>query len=352
MTEKSYFWSCAAIGDGGPDSFSQEAVMNWLGAFGVTYNPELTGIIPWKNTNNTYVKLFGLAAIAPTGELVPTYNSGTLTIDTGLAISGGIFYVNDTAVDFDIPTYKSGYANGVDRIVLRRELVTQTTRLTYVRSTGAGLTAPLQNDLTYWDVPIARITLDGSGNYSSLTDDRQYVNSPSSGRVLLYDYEVPTSPTSAVYTMNIANTRYTELELLVDLKPISSNFFLDIYFSPLPTNPTFVRQELRAEGAVVTTASVSSTTAWRWTFGAARTNFLKVNFPMYNRYNARVILQGERVGTFVGDVDALTYITGTLKHSSTSTVSATLTDLVVSVDPTVSGTSIVPDGRIKLYGIK
>jgi len=46
MAEKSYFWGCEEVGDGGPNSFSQEAVMNMLGLFNNTYKAERSGVIP------------------------------------------------------------------------------------------------------------------------------------------------------------------------------------------------------------------------------------------------------------------------------------------------------------------
>lgn len=209
--ENSYFWSCANVGDGGADSFSQEKVMTMLGMVSVDYNPEVAGVIPWKSTNTTILETLGMGALAPTGELLPSSNGITVTIGSGLASVGGIFYVNAEALMFNIAANKSGLANAVDRIVLRRNIVSQTVRLVYVPATFANTTAALQNTDTTWDVPIARIVLDGSGNYSGIRDDRRYVISPTSDRVLL-EKRILTSNVSTLTFQNISPV-YSKIEL-------------------------------------------------------------------------------------------------------------------------------------------
>jgi hypothetical protein len=190
MTQKSYFWSCSDIGDGGVDSFSQESVMTFLGMMGMTYSPALSGIIPWKSGNTTILEQLGFPAFDATPEMEIEYDSTPprLIVHPGLAMSGGQFYVNTAPIIFGLIVGPSGLANAYDRIVLRRDLVSQTVRLVYVQATAPSTTAPLQQDATYWDVPIARIRLDGSGDYLEFLDDRRYVNSTSAGRILLAEF--------------------------------------------------------------------------------------------------------------------------------------------------------------------
>lgn len=350
MTEKSYFWTCQPIGDGGPNSFSQKAVMNILGLFNHTYTPESTGIIPWKETNTSILETLGFGAAAPTQELVPTYNSGTLTIGSGLAMTGGTFYINSTPVDFDIAVEKSGYANAVDRIVLRRTTSDQTARLVYVKSTGAGLTAPLVNTSVYWDIPIARIVLSGAGTYSSFIDDRRYVSSPNANRVLLHERDAYLD--NSICTMDIANTKYRELELLIELKPNVSNVTIEVYFTPQPTSPVYTKQQLEASGPVVSASSLTSAVGWTWAATTGSQLVLQIRFPMYNTQNARLTASGTRHAFFTGrggdSVVPFPYISGSLIHFSSTSLSAVLENLVVDL----SGTTYDPGSRVSLYGIK
>lgn len=185
--EKSFIWTCVDVGDGGINSFSMEVVMTWLGTVMTSFSPETAGVIPWQSTNTDVFEILGLGSVAPTGMLRPTYSGGNLSIDSGLGIAGGIFYINTEPRVFNVAALKSGFASASDRIVLRREILSQTARLAYVPATADSTTAPLSQNIINWDVPIARVNLDGSGNYVSLTDDRLFATSPMASRLLIYE---------------------------------------------------------------------------------------------------------------------------------------------------------------------
>jgi len=336
MAEKSYFWGCEEVGDGGPNSFSQEAVMNMLGLFNNTYKAERSGVIPWMETNVTILESLGLGSVAPTGELQPTYSSGILTIDSGLGIAGGIFYINSVPKTFSIAAEKSGFANAIDRIALRRDILSQTARLVYVKASGAGQVATLVRNNISWDIPIVRVVLDGSGNYASYIDDRQYANSPFSGKVLLYNTEVAQTPTNQTYQYDIAGTKYSSLELEITLSPQIANVFIDVSFSPNPPNVSYV-------GSPIVPGTV-----WRWQFNSGLPRTLRIKFPDYNKYTELVTVQGARNGLSFGPGTGM----NALNYYSTTSAQIAAELLVVHLDPTSGGNNYVPGGRVRVYGIK
>jgi hypothetical protein len=186
MTKRSYFWTCVNVGDGGPDAFSQEAVMTLLGMISNTAIPETMGVFPWTSTNVTISNLLGLGEFDFTGEFEPTLDGTTLTILPGIGISGGIFLLQNSEEVYDLTTQVSGVGNAVDRVVIRRSIGDQTARLTYLPGSALVPAAQLRHDETYWDVPICRVFLDGDGDFNgTIVDDRVYVGSPSSSTVIL-----------------------------------------------------------------------------------------------------------------------------------------------------------------------
>lgn len=351
MAEKSYIWTCTDIGDGGVNSFSLEVIMTWLGTVMGTFSPETSGVIPWKSTNTEIFELLGLGPVAPIGLLTPTYNSNVLTVDTGIGMTGGVFYVNTTPKTFNILALKSGLASATDRIVLRREVLAQTARLVYIPATAPSTVAPLVQNKVFWDVPIARIVLNGAGNYASFVDERSYASSPFANKVLLYRENVyETNP--GVFQPQIGHdiavpSGYTSLELIVS---ISGNRNVRLQFNNNTGNVYY------PEGNPSTpVAGISLTTTGHNTLPASH----KIHVPYYCRNSFppdRLI--DYPIGTYV-IVDGVYMVTGI--PAVVSQADRLFTYYPNSVDPIESiqifttgaaSTMNVTQFSVLMYGIK
>ena len=98
----------------------------------------------------------------------------------------GWLYANDDDVDFDV---SGGNANATDLIVLQRgdPAAALSVRLAHLRGPAGGAATVTQSTLL-WEVPIAEVLLDGSGNFSALTDVRSLVNTPLGTLLLIEEY--------------------------------------------------------------------------------------------------------------------------------------------------------------------
>ena len=160
-----------------------------------------TGLIYW--TDTTYVPKTTTTSGSLTnpvdGLLEPTEAGGVVSIDTGVALVNGYLYFNDAVVNFDIDG-SPGNTNATDIIALRWTAASQTVRL--VRLNGAiSSTAVLTQTSTTWEVPIAEVLLDGSGQFSALTDVRKLAmptNTP-----LLIDTQLGTGASGTITFNNI-----------------------------------------------------------------------------------------------------------------------------------------------------
>lgn len=168
MTELSFPWTCEpAIGDASTyDLEIVEARSRILGNLRATTD----GVVYWTDTT-----VFPDITNPTDGLLEPEFVSGnTVRINTGIGMVQGWLYFNDVDIDTDV---SGGNANAVDIIGLRRDLAGQTVRLFHGRGAASSTYSLVQTTAT-WEVPLVEVTLDGSGNYSSLEDVRRFVRTP------------------------------------------------------------------------------------------------------------------------------------------------------------------------------
>lgn len=169
MTQLSFPWNCTnpVVGDASPyDLEIVEARSRLLGNF----RPNADGVVYW--TNSTPFP----DVTNPTDELLrPQFVSGnTVRINPGVGMVQGWLFLNDADVDFNV---SGGNANAVDIIGLRRDLAANTVRLFHGRG-AASSTYSLVQTTAIWEIPLMRVTLNGSGNYSSFQDVRTFVRTP------------------------------------------------------------------------------------------------------------------------------------------------------------------------------
>lgn len=109
------------------------------------------------------------------GLLAPSAPGGNVVrIASGAALVNGYEYYNDADVDFDV---SGGAANATDLIVLRSSPASGLVRLALVRGSAGGMATVTQNATT-WEIAIAEVTLDSSGDFSSLADARRFLHNP------------------------------------------------------------------------------------------------------------------------------------------------------------------------------
>jgi hypothetical protein len=176
MTQNSWCWECTGVGDG--DARTVDDIINQNMLLG-NWRPDQDGVIYW--TDGTALQGFSNPS---TGLLAPTNPAGnTVRIASGAAIVQGWLYANDANVDFDV---SGGNANATDLIVLRRgdPATVSSVRLALVRGPGGG-TATVTQTSTTWEIALAEVLLDGAGNFSALTDVREFAQSPLSNEIFL-----------------------------------------------------------------------------------------------------------------------------------------------------------------------
>lgn len=172
MTQISWNWSCSPqVGDAGPLTVENLMVARMLMG---NARPDVAGVVHWMNAT----PLADLGLTNPSdGLLEPTNPAGDIVrIASGVGMVQGWLYVSDGDEDFDV---SGGNANATDLIVLRRgdPAVDLSVRLALKRGPIGGAATVTQSALL-WEVAIAEVLLDGSGDFSALTDVRQYVETP------------------------------------------------------------------------------------------------------------------------------------------------------------------------------
>lgn len=110
-------------------------------------------------------------------KLVVTGAASPVTVATGSALVDGKMYVNDAPTTVVIPT--PAVSTRYDRLVLRKNWVAQTVRLTRIAGVeGAGVPpAVTQIDGTTWDIPLYTVIITIAGAIT-LVDNRIYAASP------------------------------------------------------------------------------------------------------------------------------------------------------------------------------
>lgn len=172
MTQFSWNWACSPqVGDAGPLTVENLMIARMLMG---NARPDAAGTVYWKDAT----PLADLGLTNPSdGLLEPTNPAGDIVrIASGIGMVQGWLYANDDDVDFDV---SGGNANATDLIVLQRgdPAAALAVRLAHLRGPVGGAATVTQSSLL-WEVPIAEVLLDGSGNFSALTDVRQLVNTP------------------------------------------------------------------------------------------------------------------------------------------------------------------------------
>jgi hypothetical protein len=115
-------------------------------------------------------------------ELGCTVGAAKVTIATGVAFAYGTKYINDAPLDIAITTPAVG-GTRIDRIVLRKDWMAQTVRLTKIVGTagagvpalGAGTPAYTQTAGTTWDVPLFQVSTTTGGAITVSADERVYL---------------------------------------------------------------------------------------------------------------------------------------------------------------------------------
>ncbi len=115
--------------------------------------------------------------------------SGGVSVGTGAGLVAGGFYRNSAAVSVTIPTPVTDPR--IDRIVLQKLWLSQTTRIARVAGTEAGSpSAPTltQTDAVQWEAPLAQVLITTAG-VITVTDEREFVRTPlaPAGAMVLLD---------------------------------------------------------------------------------------------------------------------------------------------------------------------
>ena len=180
MTEFSWNFSCTPdTGDAGPLTAENLAAAR---LFLNNPDPQLAGVIAWSDDTPANI-LFpgtppGLSSGTLDGLLAPSdAGGGIVNVAAGIGLALGRLYVSDAVIQFDINN-NPGQASATDLIVLRRNnlaSVEQSVRLLRKQAATPSSTAVVQQDGTIWEVAIAEVVLDSSGELASVTDVRQYI---------------------------------------------------------------------------------------------------------------------------------------------------------------------------------
>jgi len=169
MTQKSFFWNGASLGDadtwtpnGGYHMAHEDYESPWV---------DIMGRALWNGDGNRGVLANWLNELAVTGVATP------VAVDTGAAIVYGLYYENDASLNVAVPSPSSD--TRYDRIVVRRDWAAQTARITRIAGIeGSGVPAMTQSaapDGTgIWDIPLATLQVT-TGGVITVTDAREFV---------------------------------------------------------------------------------------------------------------------------------------------------------------------------------
>lgn len=182
MTEVSRPFPGTTIGDAGP--YSSE---NWWDVWGAMANAG-------RDTSDTGKYNVGVF-YSISDKLEPSINGTFVDVEAGAALIDGLFYENDATVSVTIPAAAAGKSR-IDYIVIRKnyqlavdytpkgagpQVLRRTARISVIRGVAdAAPVAPSLNQdatrTTYWDIPIAQVTVSDAGVLSALTDLREFVD--------------------------------------------------------------------------------------------------------------------------------------------------------------------------------
>lgn len=200
MTQRSRLWDGSTVGDATEAPYDaatefSRIFMSIAGAAGVA-------------TNLSAVFRNELNQLNATGIATP------VTVATGRALTWGAWYENDAPVAVVIPTPAVG--TRIDRIVLRKDWLNQTVRITRVVGVEGGAEPALtQAEGTTWDEPLWRVTIT-TGGVITLVDQREFVggrlpNSWAAGSLIYADTttslsSVPAGAANTILTSTGAST--------------------------------------------------------------------------------------------------------------------------------------------------
>lgn len=294
MSEKSWPWTCTNVGDGAPFSVEMIELTNmFLG----NRQPKESGVVYW--TDDT---VFPGHVFPSDGLLAPVEDPGhpIVRVGSGVALVKGWVYVNsENPASPSMYTFDDGNANAVDIIGLRLDVASQTVRLFRGRG-GVSATYNLVQTSAIWEIPLAEITLDGSGVLSTVTDVRKYCANPTGSRVLLYEtkdsgfdaVDLHTEPftklevlysstqsggsgTSGVtLTFNgvVTNTYYDQAAVAspginyITPAPVSGRTF-NIIFEIIKQHPSYVITRFKATASISTGFDTEVQETWQWNRG-------------------------------------------------------------------------------------
>lgn len=154
MTEYSLPWGGTSTGDAGPFGADE-----WSEAWRIMFSndPTVQGIVQWH-----------------AGKLAVTGDTSPMAVASGAALVHGTLYVNNASVNVAIASPVS--SSRTDYVVLRKDHVNQTIRITLLAGTEGGAPPTLtQNATTYWDLKIAEATIAPGGSIT-IVEDLQYLH--------------------------------------------------------------------------------------------------------------------------------------------------------------------------------
>lgn len=170
MAEYSLPWSGTILGDAGPFSDDDWSDI-WRYLF--TFDRATQGPLP--NVLN---------------ELEVTGVATPVSVNTGVALADGKYYMNDSAANVVVPS--PAVNPRIDRIVIRKSWAAQTCRITRIEGIeGGGAPAITQNDGVTWDVPLAQYSIT-VGGVITVTDEREFLWTPMSYLTQIYKRDAPT----------------------------------------------------------------------------------------------------------------------------------------------------------------
>lgn len=162
MTERSYYHDGAVAGDASEAPYTSELYSK---ISGLIYSSLDGYVFPLQGNELNVFKLAG---------------PNPLTVDTGYAMIGGVYYSNTAAIFFTISANYSTYGR-YDRVVIRVDWNTQTVRA--ILKTGRPSSVPVAPDIitdigNIYEMPLARIYIpagySGVGGILSILDEREF----------------------------------------------------------------------------------------------------------------------------------------------------------------------------------
>lgn len=106
-------------------------------------------------------------------ELAVTSGAGQVSVNTGRALVHGTWYENGASVNVAVAT--PGASTRIDRVVLRKDWVAQTVRITLIAGVEGGAAPALVQSIgSEWDMPLYQVSITTGGDIT-LTDERDYI---------------------------------------------------------------------------------------------------------------------------------------------------------------------------------